>query len=296
MSEEHSKDCMRGVLVLLRRSKIINPNNKFKFIYIMNQHYLSIIASLVFVIFFNISCEQDRFLEPELKPKTYSFNIPNRISFNFSQLSENRESIIPYTNTLTLKNTSNIEFSGRYAIFAFKDVTKDYGNIAFIKYGSFSELPINTLSDSISLEQSNNLFTDDNLIASIINFNNASSDHGLNGFYTGELNIFSPAPDDSSEPTFVRSITCTGFIDFEGQFHFFVHNDSEDNVVHLQGNFNTSNQVSGNILNREANNLSVVTNDADTPFTLIDSNLTGGMLFSENSEARILKFNLSKQN
>lgn len=242
-----------------------------------------------------LSCQKDNYEEPELKPKTYSFSLPNKVSFNFSQLSENRESIIPYSNTLNLKNISNTPFSGEYAVFAFKNTSQNYNNIAFIEYGNFDELVTDSISETINLQASDQLFTNDNLLATIISFNDDTSDHSLNGFYAGELNIFSPATDEESEPIFVRSITCTGFIDFEGQFHFFVHNNSENNVVQLTGNFNASNQVSGNILNSEANNLSVVMNDEDTPFDLTNNTLTGHFIFTENSEARLLQFNLTKQ-
>ncbi|WP_422106910.1 hypothetical protein [Winogradskyella sp.] len=244
----------------------------------------------------SISCEQDNYEVPELKAKTYSFNIPNRISFNFSQLSENRESIVPYSNTLNLKNISNGDFSGKYAVFAFKDMNQNFENISFIKSDMFDPISPNILSDSITLEMSDNLFSDNNLIASIINFNNEALDHNLNGLYTGELNILIPTSDEVSQPTFVRSLTCTGFIDFEGQFRFFIHNTSEDNIVQIRGNFNTSNQVSGHIMDREANNLSSVMNTENDSFSLTDNNLTGVFVFNENNESRHLELNLTKHN
>ena len=262
----------------------------------MSRSYRYVFFLAIGICFLSISCQRDNYEEPKLTPNTYSFNIPNRISFNFSQLSENRTSITPYSNTLVLKNISNSAFSGKYVIFAFQDVTQNYNNSTFIKHGNFAEIATDTISEVISLETSDNLFADDNLIASVLSFDNGESDHSLNGFYSGELNIFAPTTDEETAPIFIRSITCTGFIDFEGQFRFFVHNISEDNVVQLTGNFNSLNQVSGNILNSEANNLSVVINSEEVPFMLVNNSLTGDLLFTENSEARLLKFNLTKQN
>lgn len=252
-----------------------------------------VLFSIIISACFLFSCQKDNYEEPEINPKTYSFSIPNKVNFKFSQISENSESVIPYTNTLSIKNVSNNDISGNYVVFAFRDSVINFDNLSFLNHGSFETIATSSASEVLSLENSDDLFNEQNLIASILNFGNPDSDHNLNGLYTGELNIFTTSND---ELTFIRSITCTGIIDFEGQFQFLIHNPEESDVVRLKGNFNSNNLVSGNILNRIAENLSAVMNVEDEPFILTDSNLTGSLIYTENTEERILKFNLTKQN
>ncbi|WP_425076607.1 hypothetical protein [Psychroserpens sp. S379A] len=262
----------------------------------MSKKYCCATFILFLFVAFYTSCQKDNYEEPELIPKTYSFSIPNKISFNFSQLSQNRQSLSPYNNTLTLKNISEIDFSGEYAVFAFKDMNQNFNNISFVKHGSFNEILINTFSDSIYLEASNNLFAENNLIAAILNFGSTESNHTLNGYYSGELNIFSPALDDNSQHIFLSSITCIGIIDYQGKFYFFIQNIDEQSIVSLKGNFNSENLISGSILNINQSVFSQLTNIAEEPFQLNENNFIGSVLFTDNTETRLLKFNLTKQN
>nr|WP_321227404.1 hypothetical protein [uncultured Psychroserpens sp.] len=257
----------------------------------MSKKHLYAVFSLFLSLGIVFSCENDNYEAPKLVPKTYNFNIPNKVSFNFSQLSENRESVIPYSNTLKIKNISNDNISGEYAVFAFKEMFLNFDNISFIKHGDFSEVLTNTSTDSIILEQSNNLFASENLIASILTFNDGN-DHEFNGFYNGELNVFIPTETDT---TFQRSITCVGTVDYQGKFDFYIQD--EDDIARLKGNFNSDNLISGNILNRSAANLSSIINSQAETLELLGTNLKGYVNFTENNtEARILKFNLTKQN
>ncbi|EDP71072.1 hypothetical protein FBALC1_01272 [Flavobacteriales bacterium ALC-1] len=244
------------------------------------------------ICFMTISCEQDSYEEPELKPKTYSFSIPNKVSFNFSQLSENRESIIPYSNTLNIKNISNDVLLIDYVIFSFENDILNYDNLGFIKH-AFTDVSIGSVTDSIMLEQSNIVFTDNNLITSILSFNDDTNDHQFNGLYNGELNVLVPTEIDT---TFQRSITCTGFIDYQGKFNLFIEDEDEDNIVRLKGSFNSDNLISGNILNRTASSFSSVINSPQDTLELDGTNLKGYINYTDNNDVRLLKFNLTKQN
>jgi hypothetical protein len=144
-------------------------------------------------------------------------------------------------------------------------------------------------TDTITLEQTNMLFTDDNTITSLLNLNN-NQNHIFNGLYYGELNVFN----DSDE--FQRTLLCTGFIDYQGKFYFFIENENENDVVRLEGSFNSQNTISGTILNREAANLSTILNSTEVDFSLTDMNLIGEINFTSNTQQRLLKFNLTKQN
>ncbi|MCK8479159.1 hypothetical protein [Psychroserpens algicola] len=238
------------------------------------------------------SCEQDHYKEPELVPKTYNFNIPNKANFNFSQISENRSSIIPYTNTLQVKNISDDDFTLDFIVFSFKDDVLNYNNLAFIKQAS-TEITSGSTTDSIALEQTNQLFTNTNVMTSILNFSNPNSDHDFNGLYTGELNVYTPTETDT---TFQRSVTCTGFVDYQGAFNFFIENEDENDVSRLEGSFNSQHLISGNILDRNASNLSAIINSPQDTLQFDDNHLTGYINYTNNTEARLLHFNLTKQN
>lgn len=254
----------------------------------MSQHYLRIIFILFSVLLINTSCEQDRYEEPEINPRIYNFNFPNKFTFNYSQIFEKRESIIPYSNTLLIKNISNSAQSIEYVIFSFKDDLLNYDNLSFIKRSS-ENIEMGNTTDTITLEQTNMLFTDDNTITSLLNLNN-NQNHIFNGLYYGELNVFN----DSDE--FQRTLLCTGFIDYQGKFYFFIENENENDVVRLEGSFNSQNTISGTILNREAANLSTILNSTEVDFSLTDMNLIGEINFTSNTQQRLLKFNLTKQN
>ena len=127
-----------------------------------------------------------------------------------------------------------------------------------------------------------------------MNFNNTQN-HTFNGLYYGELNVYVPSETDNTFQ-FQRSLLCTGFIDYQGQFNLFIENESENDVVRLTGIFNSENLISGNILNQDASNLSSIFNNPQGEFTLDGMNLTGDINFRNNTEERILKFNLTKQN
>ncbi|MBE8726118.1 hypothetical protein C4F50_14365 [Flavobacterium sp. KB82] len=235
------------------------------------------------------SCQNDNYSEPQLIPKKYSYIIPNKISFDFSQQSENSSSIIPYTNGLVLKNIGDSNISGEFIVLSFESNEKNYHNLSFIKRGDILSLRKNE-SQAFQMEQTNLLFSDDNVVASILNFNDAISDHKLNGFYKGELNIYT----DDNE--FLKSLTCTGYIDYQGKFMFFVEEDDEDNIVVLQGNINTGNMISGKILKSDGTNLSPIVNITSDLLNLNGTTLSGKVSFTEESNERMLQFNLTHQN
>ncbi|SFD21162.1 hypothetical protein [Flavobacterium phragmitis] len=250
--------------------------------------YLNVFFLSLFVFF--SSCQNDTYLEPELTPKKYSYTIPNRISFDFSQQSINSRSIIPYNNSLVLKNIGDSDISGEFIVLAFNKNEKNYHNLSFIERGDILSLSKNESQAEIQMEQTNLLFSDNNVVASILNFNDAISDHKLNGFYKGELNIYN----DDNE--FFKSLTCTGYIDYQGKFMFFVEENDEDNIVVLQGNINTGNMISGKILKRDGTNLSPIVNITSDLLNLNGTNLSGKVSFTEESNERILQFNLTHQN
>ncbi|WP_299519104.1 hypothetical protein [Winogradskyella sp.] len=256
----------------------------------MSQRYLNTFALLIIFSFY-ISCEQDNYDEPEIKPNTYSFSFPNKVTFNYSQVSENRESIIPYSNTLNIKNISNESLSFDYVIFSFTNNILNYDNLNFIMQSS-DEVEIDSTTNSVFITQTNTLFTDDNTITSVLNFNN-ESDHNLNGLYSGELNILMVTETDT---TFQRSLLCTGLIDYQGLFNFFIENENEDDIVRLTGGLNSENLITGNILNRSSATFSSLTNNPQDTLNLEGANLKGYIDFMDNNEARLLEFNLTKQN
>ncbi|MEM6718897.1 MAG: hypothetical protein AAF611_06270 [Bacteroidota bacterium] len=254
----------------------------------MSQLYLRTIAVLVAIVLFNTSCEQDRYEEPELNPSIYNFNFPNKLTFNYSQVFQKRESVIPYTNTLRIKNISNDSQSVEFVIFSFKDDLLNYDNINFIKHSSES-IEIGNTTEPIALAQTNTLFTNNNTITSLLNSNN-SQNHIFNGLYRGELNVY----DDSDE--FQRTLLCTGFIDYQGKFYFFIENENENDIVRLEGSFNSQNTISGTIFNREAVTLASISNDSEVDFSLTNMNLTGDINYTNNAQQHLLQFNLTKQN
>ena len=272
-------NCNIGSYLLLT---LINQFMRKTHLYI-NMFFLSL------CIFFS-SCQNDTYLEPQLTPKKYSYIIPNRISFDFSQQSKNSNSIIPYNNSLILKNIGDSDISGEFIVLAFDNNEKNYNNLSFIKKGDILNLRKNESQTDITMEQTNLLFSDSNVIVSILNFNDAISDHKLNGFYKGELNIY------TVDNEFLKSVACTGYIDYQGKFMFFVEEDDEDNIVVLQGNINTGNLISGKILNRNGTNLSSIVNITSELLSLNGTTLSGKVSITEESNERILQFNLTHQN
>lgn len=256
----------------------------------MSKSYLYINVFFLSLFVFFSSCQNDTYSEPELTPKKYSYIIPNRISFDFSQQSKNSSSIIPYNNSLILKNIDDSDISGEFIVLAFNNNEKNYNNLSFIERGDILNLRKNESQADIQMEQTNLLFSDKNVIASILNFNDAISDHKLNGFYKGELNIY------TVNNKFLKSVTCTGYIDYQGKFMFFVEDDDEDNIVVLQGNINTENLISGKILNRNGSNLSSIVNITSDLLSLNGTTLSGKVSITEESNERMLQFNLTHQN
>ncbi|MDO5971543.1 hypothetical protein Q4Q35_17200 [Flavivirga aquimarina] len=254
-----------------------------------NYYFISI--ALISLIGF-LSCQKDSFPEPETTPLVYSFNIPNKIHFKLSQQSENSSSKIPYSNSLNIKNIGNDIISANYAIFAFKNNSKNYNNLAFIKEDSISNLVKNDTTSSISLHQSNTLFSKENTIISVLNFNEENKDHPFNGLFRGELNVFNVTETDT---TFLRSITCTGVVDYLGEFNLFTQDEDEENIVYIKGNFNSDYYISGKIINNEGASLSQLVNIETQLLKLIDKNtIEGSIKFTENSEERILKVSLTR--
>lgn len=253
----------------------------------MRKNYLYTPVLLLLIGIVLVSCQYDDYENPDLKPINYSYTIPNRISFDFSQLSAYSTSIIPYNNSLSLKNMADSAMTSEFVVFAFESDVKNYSTLSFIERGNVWNLNIQDSLGGIPLLQTNVEFTDNNVIASILNFNDSLADHSLNGFYTGELNIH------TEEEVFIKSVTCTGFIDYQGKFKFFVEDGNEDNIVVLQGNINSDNLISGNILKRDGNPLSPITNIATDTLNLDGTHLSGKIALNENSDARILEFNLN---
>ncbi|RZJ48635.1 MAG: hypothetical protein EOO44_20520 [Flavobacterium sp.] len=256
----------------------------------MRKSHLYVIMFFLSLCISFSSCQNDSYSEPELTPKKYSYIIPNKISFDFSQQSENSSSIIPYNNSLILKNIGDSNISGEFIVLAFDSNEKNYNNLSFIERGDILSLRKNESEASIQMEQTNLVFSDQNVVASILNFNDAISDHKLNGFYKGELNIY------TNDNEFVKSLTCTGYIDYQGKFMFFVEENDEDNIVVLEGNINTGNMISGKILKRDGTNLSPIVNITSDLLNLNGMNLSGKVSITEESNERILQFNLTHQN
>lgn len=257
----------------------------------MTRSYTFVATLLLFSFLGIISCQKDNFTEPEITPNNYIFNIPNTIRFEFSQISQNRISIIPYTNRLSIKNNSNTTLSGDYTLFVFKSNEKNYGNLAFIKKSDFSNIETNASLNDISLEETATLFSDENTIVSILNLNNTTTNHSFGGLYIGELNIFT-----ATDTTFVKSVTCIGIIDITGRFNIFSQNEDENNIVHLKGVFNSDNLISGSILKRDNTLFSPISNIDSETLQLDNNNLTGNTKFSDNNQEHLLNFNLTKQN
>lgn len=191
---------------------------------------------------------------------------------------------------MILKNIGDSDISGEFIVLAFDSNEKNYNNLSFIERGDILSLSKNESQAEITIEQTNLLFSDNNVIASILNFNDAISDHKLNGFYKGELNIY------TVDNEFLKSVTCTGYIDYQGKFMFFVEENDEDNIVVLQGNINTGNLISGKILKRNGTNLSPIVNITSDLLNLNGTTLSGKVSITEESNERILQFNLTHQN
>ncbi len=252
------------------------------------------VALYTILICIMLSCEQDRYEAPISTPKTYSFTIPGKISFDFSQQSMNSATIIPYTNSANLRNLGNDPISGDYIILSFTEDTLDYTHLGFIEQGTFENIQTNDTLSGILLQPSDILFSDDNLIAAIVNFNDPTSDHPLNGHYTGEFNIYTPA-DNSNPETFVKTINAMGFVDYLGRFNFFNIDNTEDAIVRLTGDLNASNLISGNIWQRDTTVLSVLGNIEGSALMLSSEDvLTGDLGFTENNQEFILRFNLNQ--
>ncbi|WP_303316374.1 hypothetical protein Q4Q34_06095 [Flavivirga abyssicola] len=254
-------------------------------------HYYFISITLISTIGF-LSCQKDNFSELEMTPIEYLFNIPNKIHFKLSQQSENSTSKIPYSNSLNIKNIGNDTISVNYTIFAFKSNIKNYNNIAFIKEDSISNLVKNDTTSTIPLHRSNILFSKENTIISILSFKEENKDHPLNGLFNGELNVFDFTETDT---TFLRSVTCTGVIDYQGRFNLFTQDVDEENIVYIKGNFNSNNYISGEIKNNEGTSLSQLVNIENQLLQLVDTKtIEGSIKFTENSEERILKVSLTR--
>jgi len=244
---------------------------------------------LVGIVFNFFSCQKDNYINPEVTPKKYSYNITNKAQFLFTQNSENSETIIPYNNKLSIKNIGNSNLEANYIILTFENTTKAYHNITFIHTDAFN-LDTEQNSDEIILENTNHSFSDENTIISLLNTN--TSNHEFAGFYNGEINVLT----SDEEPIFIQSFNCTGFFDFEGVFHFFTNNENEDNIVYLNGNINSNNLITGEVLNGNNELFSELSNITDSPWNMNNNNLTGSVMFSQNNETRILEFNLTLQN
>lgn len=256
----------------------------------MLQHKTYILYMLLVGLSINFfSCQKDDYIKPEVASKNYTYSITNKAQFSFTQSSVNSETTIPYNNILSIKNIGNSNLESNYAIITFEDTSKTYNNIGFIHNDAFS-LDAEQNSDDIILENTNHVFSDENTIVSIFSAN--ASNHEFSGFYNGEINILS----SDEEPVFIESFNCTGTIDFEGIFHFFTHDEDETEIVYLNGNINSNNLITGDILNHENDIFSELTNITESPWHIDNTNLTGRVMFTQSNETRILEFNLTRQN
>ncbi|MEC3906458.1 hypothetical protein VOI54_05480 [Tamlana sp. 2201CG12-4] len=251
------------------------------------------VAIVLVVLSFNNSCQKDSFTEPNATVREFSYNIPGKIKFRFSQQSGNSNAIRPYTNTLSLFNLDDNTLSFEYAIFSFDNDNKIYANLGFVKQESVTDLKANDSITSITLQANNIVFSDTNLLVSILALNNKDNNHGLNGIYTGELNILKPVAD--SDPEFIRSLSCTGFIDYQGKFNFFIQDREEIDISRINGNFNSDNLISGNIKKSDDSVFSQLKNVSSIQTQLSDKALTGQFMFTENNEERLLDCKLTRQ-
>lgn len=246
------------------------------------------LLTLLFLSF--ISCQNDDYEAPKVTPKEYNFSIPNKLNFKFMQVSESNTSITPYLNSLIVKNISNNAISSSFVTLAFNGDTLSYKNLSFLKQIQTSSIESDSSAAKIELIETSNLFSDNNTILSVLELNTS---HEFSGLYLGEISLY-----NINDDTFVKSFNCLGTIDFQGSFHFFTQDNSEQSITYLKGNFNNENQVSGSVLNSSGDLFSVLQNFSEVPFTISSGSLAGSLLFtdSETSIIKELKFDLTKQN
>ena len=254
---------------------------------------------LLIILVVTLSCQNDDFTKPEIEPKAYTFNLINKLRFDFYQLSQTTENIGPYTNSLIVNNISGGDLSANFLIWSFSSTIRNYENLSFLTEASTGMLVSNDSVSITALEASDSLFSDNNLIVSVLNFNDAN-DHPFNGLYSGELNVYSIIDPNSelSEDNllFVKSVPCSGSIDYQGTFHLFSQDATETNVSYLRGNFNSSNLITGDISKSDGSNLSQLVNIPGGNLMLENGNLSGYAQYLEGSDARILEFNITNQN
>lgn len=253
-------------------------------------------SAMFFACFiFCISCQEDNFEDLKIVPKVYTFNVPSKIAFNFAQKAGSSNSVIPYSNSLSIINMDNKDISVEYSIFSFNSDSKVHSNLTFIENKNIDNLKINDSINNIPLQSTSTIFSGNNLIISIINFNDESNDHLFNGMYNGELNIYKPV--ENKDPIFIRSITCVGLIDYQGKFNFFTQDIEESNIISLNGNFNSNNLVTGSIKKNDGTILSQLTKIDTLSITqLMENKLIGNFKFNENNEERILNCKLTRKN
>ena len=244
-------------------------------------------GSLFVLFLFMFCCQKDEYKAPEILPKTYSYSILNKLRFDISQLSETSENIGPYKNTLAISNIGNDPLSGKTVLWSFSTTKFNYDNLNSQTELSISSLGVGETGPEVSFEPSDFLFTDSNLIISVLSFNDTITDHEFHGLYNGELNIY------ETDSVFVKSVACIGSIDYQGKFHLFIDDDTEENIGYLKGNFNSNNLITGSILKKDGTNLSQIEN-SDT-LVLDSTNLRGYSKYVENSTVRLLEFNLTNQ-
>lgn len=255
----------------------------------MRKRNLFICVFLILCFLFQ-SCQNDddEINSKQSVPINYSFKIPNKLNFNFYQKSASIYTATPYSNILSINNISSSKITSNINLFAFKNDTLNYENLFFIKEYSFSDLAENDTLHNILLEDSNTLFSKKNLIISILNINN--NKHMFSGFYSGELNVY------DANQVFLRSLRCTGTVDYQGEFNFFTEQDNEVEIVFIKGSFNSVNLISGKILNNVNDVFSQIKNDNNTLLQLNGNQLKGQVIFTNNGQDQLLEFNIIKQN
>lgn len=266
----------------------------------MKKKYLSILVLVCIVLH---ACQENPNVSDleDVQPINYTYNSLNTLEFNFQQKSKSIFKVIPYSNSFTIANTSDtIIKTIDLEIYAFsKKDTFSAENIAFINNRSLDNIEVDSISDTISISNNEHLFNDDNLLISIENLNNQN--HSLSGSYKGEINIYDVIIATDTTKTFSKSFLSRGTIDYRGRFYFLIEDANETDISYLHGNFNSDNQVTGDIKNSVNSTYSTLKSEVlkdaiQQQITLKDNTtLTGDLHFTNNNEQYLLEFNLTKQ-
>lgn len=239
-------------------------------------------------VFLLFSCQNDNYQELEPTPFEYEYSIPGELKLTFKQQSKNTTSIVPYDNSLSFKNISNKSISSEFYIFSFKESIENYSDLDFIYKGSISSIESGEITENMVLDNTNYLFTDENILVSVTSINDLK--HELSGKYSGEINIHV-----KSDNSFVKTLLVSGVIDYQGVFHFFTESSEEEDLVYFKGLFNSLNVVTGSIYNKD-NAVMPLKNMNEENLSIENDELKGDLWYVDGAEEYLIKFNLTKQN